>query len=118
MKHSMPKVQYEAVLCIVNFEQGLAGHKYVKVIEPYLPTLLNDLGRIFENALVQTNYSMLESVLESISSIAAMNDFAPYYETFMPGLMKVISLVSNDTPEEVSIKSKTIVTMGDLLASI
>lgn len=23
MKHSLPKVQYKAVLCIVNFEQGL-----------------------------------------------------------------------------------------------
>jgi len=61
---------------------------------------------------------MLEAVLESMSSIAAINDFAPYYATFMPGLMKVISLVTNDTPQKVSIKSKTIETMGDLLASI
>ena len=35
---------------------------------------------------------MLEAVLESMSSIAAINDFAPYYGTFMPGLMKVISM--------------------------
>ena len=61
---------------------------------------------------------MLEAVLESMSSIAAINDFAPYYGTFMPGLMKVISMVTNDTPQKISIKSKTIETMGDLLASI
>ncbi len=90
----------------------------MKVIEPYLPTLLSNLGQIFENALMQPNYIMLEAVLESMSSIAAINDFAPYYGTFMPGLMKVISMVSNDTPQKVSIKSKTIETMGDLLASI
>jgi len=47
MKHPIPKVQYKAVLCIVNFEQGLIEHKDVKVIEPYLPSLLGDLGNIF-----------------------------------------------------------------------
>jgi hypothetical protein len=37
-----------------------------------------------------------------------MNDFAPYYGTFMPGLMKVISMTNTDTPQKASIKSKTI----------
>ena len=27
MKHPMIKVQYKAILCIVNFEQGLIEHK-------------------------------------------------------------------------------------------
>ena len=108
MKHPIAKVQYKAVLCIVNFEQGLIEHKDVKVIEPYLPSLLGDLGNIFEQALLQPNFIMLEAVLESMSSIAAINDFAPNYGTFMPGLMKVISMVTSDTPQKVSIKSKTI----------
>jgi importin-5 len=47
MQHPLLKVQYKAVLCIVNFEQGLAEHKDVKVIEPYLPSLLSHLARIF-----------------------------------------------------------------------
>jgi hypothetical protein len=118
MRHPIPKVQYKAVLCIVNFEQGLIDHKDVTVIQPYLPTLLSDLARIFEHALLQPNFIMLEAVLESMSSIAAINNFAPYYHSFMPGLMKVISMVSSDTPQKVSIKSNTIETMGDLLASI
>lgn len=68
--------------------------------------------------MAQPNFIMLEAVLESMSSIAAINNFAPYYSTFMPGLVRVISMVSSDTPQKISIKSKTIETMGDLLASI
>jgi len=59
MKHPIIKVQYKAVLCIVNFEQGLIEHRDVKVIEPYLPSILSDMGRIFENALQNSNFIML-----------------------------------------------------------
>lgn len=118
MKHPIMKVQYRAVLCIVNFEQGLIDHKDVKVIEAYLPTILADLGRIFEQALQSSNFIMLEAVLDSMSSIASINDFGPYYNTFMPGLKQVVSMVTSDTPQKVNIKSKTIETMGDLLGSI
>lgn len=118
MQHPIQKVQYKAVQCIVNFEQGLIEHKDVKVIEPYLPTILGDMGRIFESALQHSNFIMLEAVLDSMSSIASINDFAPYYATFMPGLKQVVSMVSSDTPQKISIKSKTIETMGDLLGSI
>ncbi len=118
LKHAIPKVQYKGVLCIVNFEQGLINHKDVTVIQPYLPSLLSDMAAIFERAMAQPNFIMLEAVLESMSSIAAINNFAPYYSTFMPGLVRVISMVSSDTPQKISIKSKTIETMGDLLASI
>ena len=118
MNHPMLKVQYKAILCIVNFEQGLINHKEVKVIDPYLPKILTDLARIFEAALAQSNFIMLEAVLDSMSSIASMNDFGPYYSTFMPGLKQVVSMVSSDTPQKVNIKSKTIETMGDLLSSI
>ena len=61
---------------------------------------------------------MLEAVLDSMSSIASINDFSPYYGTFMPGLKQVVSMVNSDTPQKASIKSKTIETMGDLLSSI
>ena len=61
---------------------------------------------------------MLEAVLDSMSSIASINDFGPYYATFMPGLKQVVSMVSSDTPQKINIKSKTIETMGDLLSSI
>ena len=118
MKHPLKKVQYKAILCIVNFEQGLAEHKEVNVIEPYLPTILSDMARIFEAALQQSNFIMLEAVLDSMSSIASINNFAPYYATFMPGLKQVVSMVTSDTQQKISIKSKTIETMGDLLSSI
>ena len=47
MKHPIMKVQYKAILCIVNFEQGLIEHKDVKVIEPFLPNILGDMAKIF-----------------------------------------------------------------------
>lgn len=47
MKHNMLKVQYKAVQCIVNFEQGLIEHKDVKVMDPYLSSILSDLANIF-----------------------------------------------------------------------
>lgn len=53
-----------------------------------------------------------------MSSIAAINDFNPYYHTFMPGLKKVVEMITSDTHQKVEIKSKTIETMGDLLTSI
>ena len=118
MRHPMLKVQYKAVLCIVNFEQGLIEHKDVKVIDPYLPSILEDMARIFENALTTSNFTMLEADLESMSSIATINYFGPYYSTFMPGLMKVVSMVTSDTPQKANIKSRTIETMGDLLSSV
>lgn len=61
---------------------------------------------------------MLEGVLSSIATIASTNNFLKYYQTFMPGLIQIITLISNDTPQKVNIKSKTIESMGDLLASI
>ena len=118
MVHPMLKIQYKAILCIVNFEQGLIDHKEVKVIEPYLPTILGNMANIFERALNSSNFIMLEAILDSMSSIASINDFAPYYNTFMPGLKQVVSMVNSDTPQKASIKSKTIETMGDLLSSI
>jgi hypothetical protein len=62
LKHAIPKVQYKGVLCIVNFEQGLINHKDVTVIQPYLPSLLSDMAAIFERAMAQPNFIMLEAV--------------------------------------------------------
>lgn len=118
MRHPMLKVQYKAVLCIVNFEQGLINHEDVKVMDAYLPGILTEMARIFESALSTSNFIMLNAVLESMSSIAAINDFNPYYNTFMPGLKKVVSMITSDTHQKAEIKSKTIETMGDLLSSI
>ena len=118
LNHPMLKVQHKAVLCIVNFEQGLMNHREVTVMQPYLEGLLGHLARIFENSLMTSNYIMLEAVLESITEIASINDFTRFYGTFMPGLTRIIGMISSDTPQKVNIKSKTIEAMGDILTSI
>ena len=116
--HPLQKLQYKAALCIVNFEQGIANETEVKVMEPFLERILTQLATIFEQAMSKQNYLMLEGILESISSIASTNSFAKYYSTFMPGLTNIVSMLSSDTPQKVSIKSKAIEAMGDLLESI
>jgi hypothetical protein len=47
LNHPMIKVQYKAVLCIINFEQGLVQNKEVTVMEPYLEGIMGHLARIF-----------------------------------------------------------------------
>jgi len=61
---------------------------------------------------------LLEATLESIGSIAAMNNFAKYYPTFMPGLVRLVQMISADTPQKINIKNKAIETMGDLITSV
>lgn len=87
-------------------------------MEPYLEGILSQLAAIFEQAMVKSNYIMLEGVLESLASIASTNNFTKYYSTFMPGLVRIVSMLTSDTPQKANIKSKAIETMGDLLASI
>jgi hypothetical protein len=36
----------------------------------------------------------------------------------MPGLTKIVSMITSDTPQKANIKNKAIETMGDLLASV
>jgi hypothetical protein len=41
------KVQYKAVQCLQNFEKGLMEHREVKVMEKYLPQIMQEIARIF-----------------------------------------------------------------------
>ena len=87
------KVQYKAVQCLQNFEKGLAGHKDIKVMENYLPTIMQELARIFEYSLGKTNYILLDSLLDTLATIADMNSFENYYPSFMPGLKKILNMM-------------------------
>ena len=76
------------------------------------------LGNIFESSLSKMSYTMLEAILDTISSIAENNPFDKYYPTFMPGLKRIIQMINADTQQKILIRSKTIETMGYLLYSI
>lgn len=39
------------------------------------------------------NYNLLDALLETITMIADMNPFENYYQTFMPGLKKIITML-------------------------
>lgn len=112
------KVQFKAVQCIQNFEKGLAEHKEVKVMEGFLPLIMQELARIFEYSLNKTNYILMDGVLDTIITIADMNPFENYYAAFMPGLKRILSNMSAEDQQQIMARSKTVETMGYLLASI
>lgn len=63
-------------------------------MDKYIEQLLGYLGSIFENSLSNMNYTMLEAILDTISTIAEYNPFDKYYPTFMPGLKKIIQMIN------------------------
>lgn len=64
------------------------------------------------------NYTLLDAILETITTIADMNPFENYYGTFMPGLKKIISMLGKESELEIMVRSRTVETMGYLLASV
>ena len=60
----------------------------------------------------------MENVLETITNIAEMNSFENYYSTFMPGLKKILSMIGTENQQQIMIRSKTVETIGYLLASV
>lgn len=41
------KVQYKAAQCLQNFQKGLAEHRDIKVMDPFMPVIMQELARIF-----------------------------------------------------------------------
>lgn len=97
LKFPALKVQYMAIHCIQNFEKGITTHKDVKIMEKYLPIMMPELGKLFDFGLSKMNYNLLDALLETITTIADLNPFENYYGTFMPGLKKIISMMSTET---------------------
>ena len=118
LKFPALKVKYMAVHCIQNFEKGITQHKDVKVMEKYLPEIMAELGTIFDFGLTKMNYSLLDALLETITTIADLNPFEQYYGTFMPGLKKIISMLGTESQLQVMVRTRTVETMGYLLASV
>lgn len=47
-----------------------------------------------------------------------MNPFENYYTVFMPGLKKILGMIGTENQQQIMVKSKTIETIGFLLASV
>jgi len=84
----------------------------------YLPQIMQEIARIFEYSVMKMNFILLESVLDTVTSLAEMNAFENYYPVFMPGLKKILSLIGNENQQQIMVRSKTVETIGYLLASI
>lgn len=112
------KVQFKAIQCLQNFEKGLMDHRDVNVMEKYLPQIMQEIARIFEYSVAKMNFILMENVLETITNIAEMNPFENYYTVFMPGLKKILNLIGTENQQQLMIRSKTVETIGYLLASV
>lgn len=44
---------------------------------------------------MKMNYILMEATLETITNIAEMNPFENYYNVFMPGLKKILSMIGS-----------------------
>ena len=112
------KVQFKAVQCLQNFEKGLAEHKDITIMEDYLPTIMQELARIFEFSINKSEYILMDAVLDTLATLADMNPFQNYYTVFMPYLKKLLSIMGTDNQQQIMARSKTVETTGYLLASV
>lgn len=114
------KVQYKAVQCLQNFEKGLNEHRDLnaQIMQNYLPQIMQEIARIFEFSVMKMNFILMESVLDTITSMAEMNAFENYYPIFMPVLKKILGMIGNENQQQIMIRSKTVETIGYLLASV
>lgn len=79
---------------------------------------MQEIARIFEYSVMKMNFILMENVLETITNIAEINPFQNYYSVFMPGLKKILSMIGTDNQQQIMIRSKTVETIGYLLASV
>ena len=76
--------------------------KKSKLLEIYIGDLIVLLSEIF-NISITENYQPLQTqVLALLSHIANVLEekFAPHYNTFMPGLMKLLEVIPSETDSQ------------------
>ena len=60
----------------------------------------------------------MESVLDTLTTLAEQNSFENYYPVFMPFLKRILSIMGAEDQQQIMARSKTIETMGFLLATV
>lgn len=108
------KLTYSPCLEIDEYE------KEHKIMIRYAKDLLSILMQLFEKAIATNNYILQEDVLNAISIIAVGLDsaFAEYYNSFMPGLKKLLVSIPGENEQQCKIRCLTIECIGHLVASI
>ena len=127
MSDKEPSIRVKTQSCnsLVEFLKGLlndnlSADESVKLISNYTSDLVKLLSDLFEYSLKESYSPLQEASLSAISLLSNLleKNFAPYYDKLMPGLKKLFYELNAQTPEQKTLKSNTIETMGFLCSSI
>lgn len=80
--------------------------------------MLCEIGKIFEWGLSNNNFVMMDAVLGTLCSISSIASFEKYYNNFMPGLKKLVAMISGENTQQSLLRNKTVECIGYLLTSI
>lgn len=115
------KLQKQATSCIINFSEEIINEeKQSKILTKYADPLMEALIKLFQKALDKNLSILLEEVLNAISMISSVIDdeFAKYYDTFMPALKKLLDTIPNEDETQTRIRLTAIETMSFVMTSI
>lgn len=119
LQHPMPKLRMNGVKCIQNYCSKLDEHKeQAATLMPFMEPLLLEISKIFEWAIAGNNFDMMCAVLNTLSTLASIISFEKYYNSFMPGLKKLTSMVGGDNQQQSIVRNLTVECIGFLLTSI
>ena len=118
---SCTKLQKKGLSAIINFCKDLIeGEKDSSILLPYSELILSTINNLFQKGVTEKNYYLLEETLNCLSMIAVVieDDFAKYYNSFMPNLKQLLQNLPADSPQQINIRVLTIESIGFLLCAV
>lgn len=129
-KETELKMQTQATAAMTSMVRGLIDEETAedseinvankKLLLPYADLMVVRLQTLFGKA-IETKYSPLqEEVLSTLSCFASVMDsaFAPYYGSFMPGLISILETTKSETQKDQELRASCIEVIGFILTSV
>lgn len=98
MQDPSARVQAHAAAALLNFcdceDDDEVRERRAEIIAPYLPGMLGQLQKL----LASQRRIVLDSAIQAVAAVSAVmgDQFAPYYDMFMPFLKNVVAAATSD----------------------
>ncbi len=123
------KLKTQATSATINFVRELIvvderniddTKKEASIMETYTKDLLENCSYLLNESLEKNFPPLQEEILALLACIASLieDEFAQYYNNFMPGLKTILENTPNDTRQQRDLKSNTIQCIGFLLEAV
>ena len=91
-----------------------------KILTKYADTLLTILNILLQKSLNLNYFKLQEDVLNAISMLSAVigNEFAKYYNLFMPALKTILNSVPSETHQQINLRTLCIECMGFMASAV